>query len=76
VERQHPGLIATGSRLEDKFAAAFRYLDCSSYIHSELCYYLLEVVYEDLKLKRKLSDLQQLLEAVAAAIGELVGEQD
>jgi len=50
-------------------------LDCSSYMHSELCYYLLELVYEDLKSKKRLSDLQRLLEEVATAIGELLEGQ-
>ena len=61
--------------LEEEFATIFGGLDCSSYVHSELCYYLLELVYEDLKSKKRLSDLQRLLEEVAAAIGELLEGQ-
>jgi len=76
VKRQHPVLTATGSRLEEKFADVFGYLDCNSYAHSDLCYYLLELVHEeDLGSRRRLSDLQRLLEEVAAAIGGLIGEQ-
>ena len=75
MKRQHPVLTATGSRLEEKFADVFGYLDCNSYAHSDLCYYLLELVHEDLGSRRRLSDLQRLLEEVAAAIGGLIGEQ-
>jgi len=61
--------------LGEKFAEAFGDLDCNSYAHSDLCYYLLELVYEDLKSGRRLRDLQRLLEEVATAVGELMVEQ-
>ena len=75
MKQQHPVLTATGSRLEEKFAEVFSRVDCGSYTHSDLCYYLLELVHEDLKSRRRLGDLQRLLEEVATAIGGLAGEQ-
>jgi hypothetical protein len=73
--KQHTGLAAAEERMEERFAEAFGGVDCSSYMHEDLCYYLLELVYNDMKSGRRLRDLQQLLEAVAAAVEVLAGEQ-
>jgi hypothetical protein len=73
VKQQHPGFAAAEERLEERFAEAFEGVDCGSYMHEDLCYYLLELVHEDLKSGRRLRDLQRLLEAVAAAVEELAG---
>ena len=58
--------------LEDLYAAAFGEVDCELYEHGDLCYYLLELVYESLRSKRKLRDLQQLLLEVVAALEEVL----
>jgi hypothetical protein len=59
-------------QLEDLYAIAFRDLDCEVYEHSDLCYYLLEVVHENLYSKRRLRDLQALLLEVATALEEIL----
>jgi hypothetical protein len=58
--------------LEDLYVAAFSDLDCDLYEHSDLCYYLLELVHESLGSKRRLRDLQALLLDVAAALEEIL----
>jgi hypothetical protein len=44
-------------------------------VHSDLCYYLVELVHESLRSKRKLRDLQQLLLDMAMAIEEVLREE-
>jgi cAMP phosphodiesterase len=60
--------------LEEKYIAALGDMDCDEYTHRELCYYLVELVHENLCSKRALRELEQLLVEVAAAIREIRGE--
>ena len=59
-------------QLEDIYVAALGDVDCEEYLHSDLCYYLLELVHENLYSKRALRDLQQLLLEVAIAVEEIL----
>jgi hypothetical protein len=59
-------------QLEDLYVAAFSEVDCEVYEHSDLCYYLLELVHESLRSKRRLRDLQALLLEVATALEEIL----
>lgn len=61
--------------LEELYIVAFSDVDCDSYVHSDLCYYLVELVHESLRSKRKLRDLQQLLLDMAMAIEEVLREE-
>jgi len=60
--------------LEEKYIEALGDLDCESYTHSELCYYLLELVHESLGSTGKLRELERLLLDIALAIQEIIGE--
>jgi cAMP phosphodiesterase len=59
-------------QLEDVYVAALGDVDCDIYEHRDLCYYLLDLVYESLGSKRRLRDLQQLLLEVAVAVEEIL----
>ena len=60
--------------LEEKYIEALGDLDCESYTHSELCYYLVELVHESLESTGKLRELERLLLDIALAIQEITGE--
>ena len=60
--------------LEEKYIEALGDLDCESYTHSELCYYLVELVHESLESAEKLRELEQLLWETITAIQEIIGE--
>jgi RNA processing factor Prp31 len=63
-------------QLEDLYAIAFSEVDCEVYEHSDLCYYLLEVVHENLYSKRRLRDLQALLLEFTAALEEILHSEE
>jgi hypothetical protein len=59
-------------QLEELYITAFGDIDCDIYEHRDLCYYLLELIHENLYSKRALRDLQQLLLEVAVAVEEIL----
>jgi hypothetical protein len=58
--------------LEELYIAALSDVDCDIYTYRDLCYHLVELVYESLDSKRRLRDLQALLLEVAAALEEIL----
>jgi len=60
--------------LEEKYIEALGDMDCESCTHSELCYYLVELIHESLESAGKLRELERLLLDIALAIQEIIGE--
>jgi hypothetical protein len=73
---QYPKFGGLITELEEKYIEALGDIDCDSYIHSDLCLYILELVHGNLESKRKLRSLQQLLLDIVLAIEEIVKQSE
>ena len=58
--------------MEDYYYTVFSDIDCDVYWESDICYYIKTLVYDNIKHKKKLRDLERMLRVLAEAIDELL----
>jgi hypothetical protein len=60
------------AHVEDCYYYVFGEIDCNEYEYGDICYYIIEQAYKDLRNKRKLRELSNMLYDLANALDELL----